>query len=245
MGEFSFIKKYIHLCERLTVYRSVETQNTASTLKLTDGNIQEQERLEQLLEEIAKPKIDHASQHYLIYTPFRYPPLDYGSRFGSIYEPSLWYGSSNKETTLAESAFYLFNFNRQANIKDTIYFERTLFSIRCNIKHFIDLAKITKLDQALMTSKNDYSYTQKLSKAMRKYEIEAFLYESARNKGNKNFATYTPSIFTEKSLNIMPTYIGVFTPTEITYKSTIHHNEAYSYSLAFFSKNNNLPDIPR
>ncbi|WP_440616429.1 RES family NAD+ phosphorylase [Cysteiniphilum sp. 6C5] len=245
MDEFEFIKNHIQPCERLTVYKSIETQNTASTLKLTNGNIQEQERLEQLLEEKAKPNTKYVDHHYLIYTPFRYPPLKYGSRFGSIYEKSLWYGSSNKETSLSESAFYFFNFNRQANINDTLYFERTVFSVQCNIQNFLDLTKIKRLDHKLLTSKNSYAYTQQLSKSMRKNSIEAFLYESARYSGNKNFASYTPNVFKKNSLKIMPTYIGVFTPKEITYKSTIHHDEVYTYSVDDFLDDSRLPKIPK
>jgi len=245
VDEFEFIKNHMQSCERLTVYRSIETQNTASTLKLTNGNIQEQERLEQLLEEKAKPKIEYIDHHYLIYTPFRYPPLKYGSRFGTIYEKSLWYGSSNKETALAESAFYFFNFNRQANIHDTLYFERTVFSVQCSIHSFLDLTKIEHLDHELLISKNSYAYTQQLSKSMRKNNIEAFLYESARYADNKNFAAYTPSVFKRNSLKIMPTYIGVFTPKAITYKSTIYHDEVYTYSIDDFFDNASLPEIPK
>ncbi len=245
MDEFNFVSKYIQKCERLTVYRSVENQNTASTLKLTDGNVQEQERLEQLLEEKAKPEIDYTGHHYLIYTPFRYPPLEYGSRFGSIYEKSLWYGSTNKKTALAESAFYLFNFNRKANIDDILYFERIVFSIQCNIQNFLDLTKIDRLDHKLLTSKDSYAYTQQLSKSMRKNNIEAFLYESARHAGNKNFAAYTPNVFKKNSLKIMPTYIGVFTPKVITYKSTIHHDEVYAYTVDDFYDDFSLPEIPK
>ncbi|WP_162902346.1 RES family NAD+ phosphorylase [Facilibium subflavum] len=245
MGEFDFIKKHIQLCERLTVYRSIETQNNASTLKLTEGNVQEQERLEQLLEEKAKPQTEYTNYHYLIYTPFRYPPLKHGSRFGSMYEKSLWYGSTNKETALAESAFYLFNFNRQANIENTLYFERTVFSIQCNINKFLDLTKIRKLNQKRLTSKGNYAYPQKLSKAMREIDIEAFLYESARNAGNKNFAAYTPEVFKKNTLKVMPAYIGVFTPKEITYKSTIYHDEVFSYPIESFFHDNTLPNIPK
>ena len=44
--------------------------------------------------------------HYLLSTPFRYPPLRHGSRFGSSFEPSLLYASRSSDTVLAEAAYY-------------------------------------------------------------------------------------------------------------------------------------------
>src|ERR1700722_16404559 len=84
-------------------WRVVEAQHISSTRKLVD-TAAEHEVLENLLEE-SKPAIDKNTD-YLIFTPFRYPPLKYGSRFGSRLEPSLWYGSLDIATALAEVAYY-------------------------------------------------------------------------------------------------------------------------------------------
>ena len=67
---------------KTSVYRIVETQEYAATMNLVD-DLEEQELLEQLLDEV-KPPYKKGTQklHYLISTPFRYPPLKYGSRFG-------------------------------------------------------------------------------------------------------------------------------------------------------------------
>ena len=61
-------------------WRVVEAQHEASTMKLVDGP-EEQRLLEQLLE-AAKPPLPAAAHglHYLLATPFRYPPLPGGSR---------------------------------------------------------------------------------------------------------------------------------------------------------------------
>ncbi len=48
--------------------------------------------------------------HYLLTTPFRYPPLKHGSRFANKQGPSLFYGSESIQTTLSESAYYRFLF---------------------------------------------------------------------------------------------------------------------------------------
>lgn len=48
--------------------------------------------------------------HYLFATPFRYPPLRHGSRFGTRFEPSIFHGARGLETVLAEAANYRFVF---------------------------------------------------------------------------------------------------------------------------------------
>src|SRR5688572_23792731 len=93
-------------------YRVVESQHLSATRKLVDS-VEEHEALEVLIEH-SKPKIPKGPEfkrlHYLLFTPFRYPPLKHGSRFGKISERSLWYGSLELETALAEVAFYRFYF---------------------------------------------------------------------------------------------------------------------------------------
>ena len=68
--------------------------------------------LEDLHRVVASPRCrtGGADSHYLLATPFRYPPLPYGSRFGSRFEPSLFYGARSASTALAESAYYRFVF---------------------------------------------------------------------------------------------------------------------------------------
>lgn len=65
----------------------------------------------------SKPSINK-DIHYLIFTPFRYPPLKYGSRFGRAFEPSLWYGSLQLKTAFAEVAYYRLRFfhDTEANL---------------------------------------------------------------------------------------------------------------------------------
>jgi hypothetical protein len=72
---------------------------------------QEQDLLEQLLDETKPPYKEGTQQlHYLISTPFRYPPLKYGSRFGDRTMPSFFYASETPQTVLGECAYYRFAF---------------------------------------------------------------------------------------------------------------------------------------
>lgn len=94
----------IRLLGRL--YRIVESQEEIATRSLVD-NLQKQQVLENLLEQ-SKPQRLPGSEalHYLLATPFRYPPLPWGSRFGSTAECGIFYGSKTVTTVLAEAAYY-------------------------------------------------------------------------------------------------------------------------------------------
>ena len=73
---------------RHAIWRVVEAQHVASTMNLVD-TLEEQALLEDLLEG-SKPPLPHDIEglHYLLATPFRYPPrAPHGSRFRSAADP--------------------------------------------------------------------------------------------------------------------------------------------------------------
>ena len=92
--------KYIKLLNE-TAWRIIEAQELISKRKLVDS-FEEQVVLEEIIES-DKPSItkEYLNFHPLLYTPFRYPPLKYGSRFGKKTEPSLWYGSLKLHTAIS------------------------------------------------------------------------------------------------------------------------------------------------
>jgi len=71
----------------------VEAQHVTSTRKLVDSD-EEQQILEKEIDHV-KPTLPDDAEfrgiHYLLSTPFRYPPLSHGSRFGTRHERSLWH----------------------------------------------------------------------------------------------------------------------------------------------------------
>ena len=88
-------------------WRAVEAQHTTATRKLCDSS-EEQEILEELIEGHKPPRPtgdELAGLHYLLATPFRYPPLPHGSRFGTRSERALWYGAEEPRTCFAEVAY--------------------------------------------------------------------------------------------------------------------------------------------
>lgn len=89
-----------------TLRRLVESQEQVATSQLV-ASLDRQAVLEDLLEQTKPPLRPGAETlHYLLSTPFRYPPLRWGSRFGARSEPSLFYGSLETVTVLWEAAYY-------------------------------------------------------------------------------------------------------------------------------------------
>lgn len=166
-----------------TVYRVVESQEEIATTRLVD-NIPEQARLEELLEKTKPARAKGTDQlHYLLATPFRYPPLKHGSRFGQAFEKSLFYGAMTVNTALAETAFYRFVFISHMTVPfpKPLRTLHTVFGARVRTEHGIRLQ-----DQAWrelhedLTHPSSYALTQSLGSEMRACGVTAFQFLSAR-----------------------------------------------------------------
>ncbi len=185
------------------VWRIVEAQHVNSTRKLVDSR-EEQELLENLIDEV-KPKLSEqidSYYHYLLYSPFRYPPLEYGSRFGNPYEPSLWYGSMTTTAALAETAYYRLLFLRASHADFHVISSLfTGFQAQIHTTKSINLTEspFGQFEKEI-SSKSQYAIGQTLGQEMRAANVEAFLYKSARDKGNGiNVGVFTLAAFAKKT----------------------------------------------
>ncbi len=184
----------------LKLYRVVESQEQVATTLITESS-EEQQLLEQLLED-NKPKQDKAlsRRHYLIKTPFRYPPLRYGSRFGTVWEPSLFYGSKTVDCALAEVAYYRFRFlydmeDSRALTQHNIQSYHASFYVNTQSEKAIQLHQPPfKHYQSELCSVTSYSMTQPLGQAMRSHGVELFCYQSARCNDGINGAAFHHSV---------------------------------------------------
>jgi len=181
----------------LEVWRSVEAQHQVSTRKLVD-TVEEQALLEGLLERVKPPDPTRGSRHYLLSTPFRYPPLKRGSRFGTRQERSIWYGSESVGTVFAEVAYYrlLFLEGTSADL-GVVETALTVFAVKVGTVHGMDLAgpPFDRHAEAL-TSKTSYAETQPLGAAMRAAGVDAFRALSARDAGGGvNVGVFDPVAF--------------------------------------------------
>lgn len=178
-------------------WRVVEAQHLVSTRKLVD-TLEEQALLEDLIEASKPPVRAAASMHVLLTTPFRYPPLKHGSRFGRRHEPSLWYGSEAQRTLFAELAYYRLVFQAGTSAElGTLRTWHTAFSVRYTTSRGVDLERAPfDAHRGKIASPSDYLATQALGSEMRAAGVEAFRFPSARDaRGGTNVGIFTPAVF--------------------------------------------------
>ena len=186
---------------KLTPWRVVESQHQVSTRKLVD-TLEEQALLEDLIDR-AKPRDTTSGRlHYLLSTPFRYPPLPYGSRFGARGEPGVWYGAETVATSMAEVAYYRLLFlDGTTATMDSITVELTAFRVSARTKRGIDLvAPPFASHRRSLASPSRYRATQALGAAMREDGVEMCRFPSARDPdGGVGIAVFVPSVFGRSS----------------------------------------------
>ncbi len=182
---------------RLVAWRVVESQHEVSTRKLV-SSAAEQELLEELIDGMKPPVPVGARLHYLLFTPFRYPPLRRGSRFGTRQERGIWYGSEQQRTAFAEVAYYRLLFLEGTHAAlDPITTALTSFTVRMNSVRAIDLdAPPFQAHQDAISSPISYDASQSLGRAMRDANVELFRSRSARDAdGGTNVGVFTPAVF--------------------------------------------------
>jgi hypothetical protein len=166
--------------------RVVEAQFRNSTRKLVDSD-DEQRVLEELLDARAKLPVPAGFEglHYLLYTPFRHPPLRNGSRFGTRRERGILYAARELPTALAEVAYYRLVFlEGTAAPLGPVQVELTVFSFRIAAPRGVDLteAPFRELEDRI-SSPSSYADSQRLGTQMREDGVQACLYVSARARG--------------------------------------------------------------
>ena len=193
---------------RLSPWRVVEAQHQVSTRKLVDST-EEQILLEEMIDSVKPPDITKGRIHYLLFTPFRYPPLPHGSRFGGRHERGIWYGSVELRGAFAEVAYYRLLF-LEASRGDigTVTTALTAFTATMRTLRGVDLTK-APFDKyrSRIASPVRYDATQPLGADMRAAGVEAFRYPSARDsEGGINIAAFVPSVFGKAKPKLLETW---------------------------------------
>jgi hypothetical protein len=181
---------------RLEPWRVVEGQHQVSTRKLVASDA-EQAVLEELIETVKPGRLAPARLHYLLATPFRYPPLRRGSRYGGRFEPGIWYGAETLEAAFAEVAYYRLVFlEGTAADLDGVETELTSFRARVRTARGADLTRGCFAEhRAVLASPVSYAGTQPTGTDMRAAGVQAFRYPSARLEGAINVGVFDPAAF--------------------------------------------------
>ena len=227
------------------LFRLVESQQQVATLSYVD-TLAEQAVLEQLLENV-KPALpaDTESLHYLLKSPFRYPPLHWGSRFGSVFEPGIFYGACSVTTTLAESAYYRFIFwysIEAAAPKASLRSQHSLLSVGYRSAKAVELHQPPfQAYSAELTAKNSYQHCQQLGTAMRSAGVELFAYQSARDPNlGICVGLFSPKAFTSTKPDHTSPWLCELRADLVVFKQQ-GEAELYEYPLELFLLNGQLP----
>lgn len=165
------------------LYRIIESQEEVATRSLVDS-LQKQEILENLLEQSKPARLPGSEDlHYLLATPFRYPPLPWGSRFGGTAESGIFYGSKTVDTVLAEAAYYrlLFLNDMQQAPASPVTSYHQVFSAKYCADPGVRLQHGSwQQHWPMLTHTTEYQFCQQLGVQIRELEIQGLEAPSAR-----------------------------------------------------------------
>ncbi|HEY0721102.1 MAG TPA: RES family NAD+ phosphorylase [Gammaproteobacteria bacterium] len=227
-----------------TLLRLVESQEQVATNQLV-SSLQHQALLEEMLEATKPPRRKGTEHlHYLLATPFRYPPLRHGSRFGTRHEPSLFYGSQQARTVLAEAAYYRFVFwhgmaTPPGHKLDT---QHTLFTARYSSAQGLRLQdEPFSAYAAQLTHPADYRATQALGATMRAHGIEAFEFTSARDpEQGINIALFSPRALAAPAPLAQEPWLCELSAGHVRFHAA-HTKAFFDFPLAVFQRDGRFP----
>lgn len=224
--------------------RLVESQEQVATNQLV-SSLERQAVLEDLLETTKPLRRKGTEQlHYLLATPFRYPPLKHGSRFGTRTEPSLFYGSFDIKTVLAEAAYYRFVFwaGMRTPPVGKLDTQHTLFGAAYQTHTGMRLQQppFAQYREALQHP-SDYRASQALGAKMRAAGVEAFMFLSARDlEGGINLALFTPLALAQPNPVSQEPWLGELTGERATFRAA-HGNAIHHFPIEAFLVDGRLP----
>jgi hypothetical protein len=220
----------------------VESQHLFSTRALVDSDAEHQV-LEELIEG-QKPRGERGL-HFLLATPFRYPPLRYGSRFGTRAEPGIWYGAEEARTAFAEAAYYrlLFLEGTTADLAPLMV-EVSAFRAGFRTERGVDLTRPPfAAYEAQISSPVRYDASQQLGREMRVAGVEAFRYRSARDRqGGANLALFTSRPFGSRKPSVPQTWHCVASRETVEFvKKDVFEHRAFRFPRDDFEVDGRLP----
>ena len=224
--------------------RLVESQEQVATNQLV-SSLDRQAVLEDLLE-ATKPRRRLGTEHlhYLLATPFRYPPLKHGSRFGTRSAPSLFYGALQTSTVLAEAAYYrlVFWYGMVTPPTGKLDTQHTLFGAAYQTDLGLQLqAPPFVAYQDVLRNPADYGVSQALGASMRAMGIEAFEFISARDPdGGINVALFTPQALNGNSPVCQEAWLCELSGERVRFRAS-HSGDFHEFSIDTFLVAGKLP----
>lgn len=220
---------------KVEIWRAVEAQHQVATMVLVD-TLDEQALLESLLD-ASKPPLPDAmrSLHWLLFTPFRYPPLPSGSRFRGPAEPGVFYGADERRTACAELGYWRWRFLKDSPALDALGpMAQTLFltpvaglGIDLRLPPF-DARRADWMHHA------DYAACQALARQARESGLQLIRYASVRDPASGGcVALLSHNGFASDKPSANESWTLVVTPEHVIWRQTsVFENQAFEFSAA-------------
>jgi hypothetical protein len=203
-------------------------------MRLVD-TLDEQADLERLLES-SKPALPAGSEglHWLLTTPFRYPPLPSGSRFRAANQPGVFYGADERRTACAELGYWRWRFLTDSpSLGAMDGLPQTLFRASCQ-GLAIDLrAAPFDRDVARWNDPVDYGPCQAFAATVRSTAVELIRYASVRDPLHAGCAAVlTPAAFVVADLAEQAWLLTVTRARVFWHRSSAAEPETFQFDAA-------------
>lgn len=210
-----------------------------ATLPLVDS-LDEQRTLEDLIEK-TKPTIppEFRSLHYLLATPFRYPPPKHGSRFRREGQTQgVFYAAEEVEAAVAEIAFYrllFFSESPQTPLPQKAL-EHTAFSVKISSGRSLDLsARPFSGAERHWTDPIHYEPCQNFADLAREAGADLLRFLSVRDPmARANVAVFNPGAFASPPLGTQTWHVHVFRKSVVALREFPHAH--LEFPLAQFAE---------
>lgn len=233
--------------QRHALWRAVEAQHVASTMALVD-TLEEQHVLERVLDE-AKPPVPAAAAHlhWLLFTPFRYPPPPGGSRFRGPNDPGVFYGADEIRTACAELGYW-----RWRHLLDSPALRamptkpQTVFEVRIDAGE-IDLREPPLArDRERWTDPDDYAVCQQFGRVAREAGVGVIRYESVRDPRHAGCgAVLAPAAFAKPAPVAQQTWLLSVTRERVVWQRTqVLAAEAHEFAASGWTTARTPPRKP-
>jgi hypothetical protein len=192
------------------LWRAVEAQHRVATARLVD-TLQEQALLEDLLES-SKPAAARPPKHYLLMTPFRYPPPHPGgSRFRGASDAGVFYGAQQRRTACAELGYWRWRFLLDSpKLARLEPLPQTLFEVRIDGAAIDLTVPPLSRDAADWRNPADYRACQRLSRNARAAGAGLIRYASVRDpEAGLCGAVLAPACFAGEPANEQSWFLAV------------------------------------
>ncbi len=199
-------------------------------------SLDEQLVLERLIDDV-KPAVPEAAQrlHYLLFTPFRYPPPPGGSRFRAGDDPGVFYAADAVRTACAELGYWRWRHLCDSPALDAMPQKaQTVFKVKVATTGVDLRARPFARDAADWTDPTHYDACQRFAKTARKAQLGMIRYRSVRDPAQGGCgAVLTPSAFARPSPAEQQTWmLSVFRERVVWQRTHIVSTQTFEFTAA-------------